>query len=140
MKLTRYTDYAIRVMVHLGSQDGRLSSIAEIAERYNISHSHLMKVVQELAASGFVETVRGRSGGLCLARPAKEISLGALVRQTEDNAPLIDCSTCLISPACGLPPILVEATHAFFAVLDKYTVADLLGKRRELRQLFEFDL
>jgi Rrf2 family nitric oxide-sensitive transcriptional repressor len=67
-------------MVHLGSQDGRLCSIAEIAERYNISHDHLMKVVQELAASGFVETMRARSGGLCLARPAKEISLGALVR------------------------------------------------------------
>lgn len=139
MKLTRYTDYAVRVMIHLGSHDGRLSSIAEIAQCYGISHSHLMKVVQDLAASGFVETVRGRSGGLRLARPAKEINLGTLVRHTEGHATLIDCSNCLIAPACGLPPILAEAMSAFFTVLSKYTVADLLGKRAALRRLFEFD-
>lgn len=139
MKLTRYTDYAVRVMIHLGIQDGQLSSIAEIAERYGISHNNLMKVVQDLAASGFVETVRGRNGGLRLARRAGEINLGALIRHTEGQTALLDCSGCLIAPACGLPPILAEAMRAFFAVLDKYTVADLLGKRRELRRLFGFE-
>ena len=136
MKLTRYTDYAMRVMIHLGTHDGELASIAGIARAYDISHPNLMKVVQDLGRTGYVETVRGRHGGVRLARPANQINLGELVRHTEAGFELVDCQGCLISPACGLPGILAEATRAFLGVLDKYTVADLLVRRSALRQLF----
>ncbi|ADH88498.1 transcriptional regulator, BadM/Rrf2 family [Ancylobacter novellus DSM 506] len=136
MKLTRYTDYAMRVMIHLGTHDDRLASIPEIARIYDLSHSNLMKVVQDLGHAGYVETVRGRHGGVRLARPADQINLGELVRHTEAGFDLVDCQGCLIAPACGLPGILAEATRAFLSVLDKYTVADLLGRRSALRQLF----
>lgn len=136
MKLTRYTDYAMRVMIHLGTRDGELASIAEIARLYELSHPNLMKVVQDLGHAGYVETVRGRHGGVRLARPADRISLGELVRHTEAGFQLVDCRDCVISPACGLPGILAEATRAFLGVLDKYTVADLLVRRSALRQLF----
>lgn len=135
MRFTRYTDYAIRVMVHLGIHRDGLSSIAEIARAYDISHNHLMKVVQDLAAAGFVEAVRGRKGGLRLGRPPEEINLGALVRHTECGFELIDCGTCAIRPACTLPGILADATRAFLAVLDGYTVADLLKRDDQLRAI-----
>ncbi len=140
MKLTRYTDYAMRVLMHLGTrddgQDGGLSSIAEIARAYDISQNHLMKVVQDLGRAGFVETVRGRHGGIRLGRKPEEINLGELVRHTEAGFDLVDCAHCLIAPACGLTGVLAEATRAFLAVLDKYTLAHLLDRRSQLRQLF----
>ncbi len=135
MKLTRYTDYALRVMIHLGVHRDGLCSIAEIARAYDISHNHLMKVVQDLAAAGFVEAVRGRNGGLRLGRAPEEINLGALVRHTECGFALVDCSNCAIRPACTLPAILAEATRAFIAVLDKYTVAELLNHRDQLQAI-----
>jgi Rrf2 family transcriptional regulator, nitric oxide-sensitive transcriptional repressor len=135
MRFTRYTDYAIRVMIHLGVHRDGLSSIAEIAHAYDISHNHLMKVAQDLAAAGFVEAVRGRNGGLRLGRPPEEINLGALVRHTECGFELVDCSVCAIRPACGLPAILREATRAFVTVLDQYTIADLLGRGDQLYAL-----
>ncbi len=136
MKLTRYTDYAMRVMIHLASHDGELSSIRQIAGVFDISQNHLMKVVQDLAAAGFVKAIRGRRGGLRLARPANEINLGKLLRHTEALTDLLDCSSCIIAPACALPPILTEATAAFVAVFDKYTVADLVDRRNQLRAMF----
>lgn len=136
MKLTRYSDYAVRVMIHLASHDGELSSILHIADVFDISQNHLMKVVQDLAAAGFVKAIRGRRGGLRLARPANEINLGKLLRHTEELTDLLDCSSCIIAPACGLPPILTEATAAFVAVFDKYTVADLVDRRSQLRAMF----
>jgi Rrf2 family transcriptional regulator, nitric oxide-sensitive transcriptional repressor len=136
MKLTRYTDYAVRVLIHLATRDDGLSSIAEIARLYDISQSHLMKVVQDLGHCGYIQTVRGRNGGIRMGRPAADINLGELVRHTEGGFDLVDCPNCMIAPACGLPPILAEATAAFIAVLDKYTVADLLGRRSRLRELF----
>lgn len=136
MKLSRYTDYSMRVLVHLGTRGEELASIAGIAELYGISHSHLMKVVQDLGAAGYVHTVRGRNGGIRLGRPPTQINLGQVVRHTEGQPALVDCSQCLIQPACGLPAILGEAMAAFFGVLDRYTLADLLGKRRALAQLF----
>ena len=136
MKLTRYTDYAMRVLMHLAARDEGLSSIAEVARVYGISQNHLMKVVQDLGKAGYVETVRGRSGGIRLGRPAGEINIGALVRHTEEWHELVDCSTCLIAGACVLPRVLDEATRAFLGVLDKYTLADLLDRRAGLRRLF----
>ncbi|WP_420138913.1 Rrf2 family transcriptional regulator [Sphingomonas sp.] len=137
MQLTRYTDYAIRVLLHVGARDeGSLSSIAEIATVYDISKSHLMKVVQDLGQAGFLATVRGRNGGLKLGRAADQISIGAIVRHTEQGFDLVDCSSCVIAPACGLPNILNEATRAFLDVLDRYTLADVLSRRADLRGLF----
>ena len=136
MKLTLYTDYAIRVVMQLAVGGERLSSIGEISQRYGISQNHLMKVVQDLGNAGYVETVRGRNGGIRLARDPAEINLGALIRHTESGFDLVDCPNCLIATACGLPNILAEATNAFLAALDKYTVADLIGRRSRLRDLF----
>jgi Rrf2 family nitric oxide-sensitive transcriptional repressor len=135
MKLTRYTDYALRVMIHLGLHDQGLESISEIARAYGISHNHLMKVVQDLGSAGYVETLRGRSGGIRLARPPAEINIGQLVRHTEQDFALVDCSSCTIAPACTLKGALAEATRAFLAVLDGYTVADLLHRPTQLREL-----
>ena len=135
MQLTRYTDYAIRIMLHVGSHD-ELSSIAQIADAYRISKNHLMKVVQHLGQGGFLETIRGRNGGLRLGRPPEEITLGQLVRHTEQGFTLVDCSTCLVAPACTVPRILGEATQAFLAVLDRYTVADILSRKVDMRNLF----
>lgn len=98
----------------------------------------MMKVVQDLANAEFLESVRGRNGGIRLARPASEINLGALLRHTEELADLIDCEGCRIAPACALPSVLSEATAAFVAVFDKYTLADLVGKRSALGDLLGF--
>lgn len=139
MQLTRYTDYAFRVLIHVGTRPaGELSSIAGIADVHQISRNHLMKVVQDLGRAGFLETVRGRNGGLRLGRPAAEINIGALVRHTEQGFSLVDCSTCLIASACALPRMLAQAMRAFLAVLDSYTLADLLQDRhQDFRALFE---
>lgn len=136
MKLTRYTDYAMRVMIHAASKEGELSSIREISETFRISQNHLMKVVQDLSNAGFVETVRGRHGGIRLAKLPENINLGSLLRHTETLSDLVDCSGCVIAPACSFPSIMNEATAAFIGVFEKYTLADLLGKKQALRLLF----
>jgi Rrf2 family nitric oxide-sensitive transcriptional repressor len=135
MQLTRYSDFSLRVLIYLAVETERLATIEEIARAYGISKAHLMKVVHQLGLCGFVETVRGRGGGLRLARPAQEIPLGAVVRATEGNLSLVECfdparSECAIEPACGLRPVLREALDAFLAVLDRYTLADLVARRR----------
>jgi Rrf2 family nitric oxide-sensitive transcriptional repressor len=140
MRLTRYTDYAIRVLLYLGAQPGKLSSISEIARAYGISQNHLMKVVHDLGKAGYVEGVRGRFGGIRLARPADKINVGTVVRLTEEGFELVECGTCVIAPACGLTGALDEALKAFMAVLDGYTLADLLKKRSKLVRLFEIEL
>ena len=136
MRLTRYTDYAMRVLLHLAARDDGLASIGEIARLYDISQNHLMKVVQDLGKAGFVRTVRGRGGGIALAMPADQVVVGQVVRHTEDGFHLVDCTACVIAPACSLPRVLNEATAAFIAVLDKYTLADLMDRRHQMRGLF----
>jgi Rrf2 family nitric oxide-sensitive transcriptional repressor len=137
MQLTRYTDYAIRILLHVGArEEGGLSSVQEIADIYGISKDHLKKIVQDLGQSGFLETVRGRKGGLRLGRSAHDIRIGDIVRRTESGFDLVDCSSCLVAPACTLPRILGEATRAFLDVLDRYSLADILERRVDLRRLF----
>ncbi|OWQ90557.1 Rrf2 family transcriptional regulator [Sphingopyxis witflariensis] len=135
MKLTLFTDYSMRALLHLGAHPDRLCSIAEVAGAFGISQNHLMKVVNQLARQGYVETVRGRLGGIRLGRPPEEINIGALVRDTEEGFDLADCGSCVIAPACGLTGVLGQALAAFMTVLDGYTLADLLVQRGELRQL-----
>jgi len=132
MRFTRYTDYALRVLIYLGLKPpGELSTIREIAQRYGISENHLMKVVHQLGGCGFIQTQRGRQGGLALARPPASINLGAVVRACEDDMRIVECfdsatNTCPIAPVCALPAPLAAALRAFLAVLDRYTLADML--------------
>lgn len=130
MKLKSYTDYALRVLMHLAARPDRLASISEIARTYRISHNHLMKVVHDLRKQGFLDAVRGRSGGVRLARPAEEISVGDVVRHTEGSFDLVDCGSCVIAPACALTAALHEARRAFMTVLDGYSLADLVAERQ----------
>ncbi len=136
MRLKSYTDYALRVLMHLAARPDRLASISEIARTYRISHNHLMKVVHDLRKQGYLDAVRGRSGGIRLARPAAEISVGDVVRHTEGTFDLVDCESCVIARACSLTGALHEARRAFMAVLDDYSLLDLVADRqRGLREL-----
>lgn len=137
MKLTLFTDYSMRVLLYLGARPDRLCSIGEVAQAYRISQNHLMKVVNQLARSGYVESVRGRAGGIRLGRPPEDINIGGLVRQTEEGFDLVDCGSCIIAPACGLTGVLKEALGAFLQVLDRYTLADLLTRRTDLALLLD---
>ncbi|MGE0666183.1 MAG: Rrf2 family transcriptional regulator [Sphingomonadales bacterium] len=135
MRLTLYTDYALRVLIHLALNDDRLCSIGEVSRTYDASHNHLMKVVNSLSNDGFIETVRGRSGGMRLARPADQIRVGDVVRRTEEGFQLADCSGCALSPACGLTGVLAEGMAAMMVVFDAYTIADLLTDKATMRRL-----
>lgn len=138
MKLADRTDYAFRVLMYLAASGGRLATAREIAARYGISRSHLTRVVWALGRAGFVETVRGKGGGLRLARPAEAIAVGAVARLMEKGIPLAECfpdgaGTCRIETCCALKGILGEAEAAFFAALDRYSVDDLVHGNGELR-------
>jgi Rrf2 family nitric oxide-sensitive transcriptional repressor len=140
VRLTVYTDYTIRLLIHLAVQGDRASTIQEVAQRYNISRNHLMKVASRAVQAGYIESTRGRGGGLRLARPASQIRLGEVLRFTEDDWDLVECfdpskNRCTIAKACGLRPILAEALDAYFAVLDRYTLADAARQRKPLVQL-----
>lgn len=144
MHLTRFTDYSLRVLMYLAVKGEQRSTIAEIAERFDISRNHLMKVVQDLNHHGYITSIRGKNGGLLLKRDPASISLGGLVRITERDLTLVECfgedNECIITPACRLKPILAEALNAFLDVLDHYTLADLLGSRRAgLIRLMQID-
>lgn len=140
MRLTTFTDYSLRVMIYLGLHGNRLATIGDIAAAYGVSKNHLMKVVHFLGQQGYVETQRGKSGGLRLARAPEDINLGKLVRASESNTLLLECfepesSRCKIEPVCALRGILGRSLQAFFAVLDEYTLADVLHNREQLANL-----
>lgn len=136
MKLTRYTDYALRVLMHLAARPDRLASIGEMARTYRISQNHLMKVVHDLRKAGFLDAVRGRAGGVRLARLPEDIRVGDVVRHTEGGFDLVDCESCVIARACSLTGALHQALAAFMDVLDNYTLADLVRERQDgLQQL-----
>ncbi len=142
MHLTLHADYSLRTLLYLAAHPDRIVSTQEVSEAYSISKNHLVRVVQTLGRHGFIEVRPGRSGGILLARPASEISLGQVFRVAEPDFNLVECferdkNTCPISPACGLKGVLYDAREAFLAVLDKYTVADLVKRsRRDLTDLF----
>ena len=143
MRLTLYTDYCLRVLMYLGLKENELATIKEIAERYDISKNHLMKVVYELNRMEYIETIRGKNGGMRLRRPPAEINLAELVRRTESDLAIVECfgpdNACRITPACALKHIIDDALTAFFDVLARYSLADLLGPRRELASLLSID-
>lgn len=130
MHITRYTDYSLRVLMYLAVQGDRLATIQEIADSYEISKNHLMKVVHQLNKKGYIETVRGKKGGMRLHMMPEEINVGILVRETEHDLSIVEChsskNACKISPVCGLQPVFKEALQAFLSVLDKYTLKDVM--------------
>jgi len=134
MQLTRFTDYALRVLIYLGAHPDRLSTISEVATSYLISKNHLMKVVNHLATFGYVDTTRGKGGGIKLARAPQLINIGAVVRDCEDNMDIVECfnpkqRTCPLLPSCALKSLLSEAKKNFMATLDDHSLRDLLGSQ-----------
>ena len=139
MRLTGYTDYTLRTLIYLALQPDRLATIADIAIAYDISANHLMKVVHQLSVAGDITTKRGRRGGLRLARPASAVNIGDVVRRTEPDMALVPCLAtaegCVIETRCVLQHVLNDALGAFLAVLDRYTLADLVAPRLALAEL-----
>ncbi|MCK7551073.1 MULTISPECIES: RrF2 family transcriptional regulator [Marinobacter] len=133
MHITRYTDYSIRVLIYLAVQGDRLTTIQEIADSYEISKNHLMKVVHQLNKKGYIETVRGKKGGMRLHMAPGDINMGILVRETEQDMSIVECfsskNACRIAPVCGLKSMFAEALDAFLRALDKYTLADIIQEQ-----------
>lgn len=127
MRLTRFSDYAVRVMLYLAANPDRLCSIAEIAKAYDISQNHLMKVVSDLSGQDYIRAQRGRNGGLRLAHDPADINVGRLIRHTEGQIDLVGCGDCKLAGACQLPDPLALALEAFFAVLERYSLRDVMG-------------
>ena len=140
MRLTRYTDYALRVLIYLGLRPDTLGSIGEMAERYGISENHLMKVVQQLGRAGYLKTTRGRGGGVRLGRAPETIRIGDVVRLTEEDFDIAECGSCVLGGACGLTSAFSRATAAFLAVLDQFTLADLVESGDSSRALMRLGI
>jgi Rrf2 family nitric oxide-sensitive transcriptional repressor len=144
MRLTSFTDYSLRVLIYLACQPGRRATIGEIAQAFDISENHLTKVVHFLGQRGWVATVRGKGGGLALGHDPAGIVVGEVVRQTEGEPMPAECfdadaSHCAISRVCRLQGVLREAAGAFQAVLDRYTLADLVHNRATLSRILLVD-
>lgn len=139
MRLTSFTDYTLRVLLHLAGNDGTQFTIQEMADLHRISKNHLMKVVCALGQAGFVETVRGRNGGFRLGRPAAAIRIGEVVRMAEADFNMAECfggggGNCAMGPDCGLKHVLARATAAYLEELDRHTLASLLSASRQSAQ------
>lgn len=139
MQLTRYTDFGIRTLMYLAIQPERetLFRIAEITEVFDLSPNHVSKIVHHLGKLGYLQTIRGKSGGFRLGMAPEQINVGELVRALENSLAPIDCSKpyCRLTPACQLKGVLAQAVNAYLAVLDRYTLADIVSNQQELRAL-----
>jgi Rrf2 family nitric oxide-sensitive transcriptional repressor len=144
MQLTLYTDYSLRVLIYLGIRPNHQATITEIAQSYKVSRNHLVKVVHNLGAMGYITTSRGRGGGMVLAMAPELINIGELVRKTEPDFDLVECfdeetNTCPIAPACALIRALKVARKAFLEVLDQYTLAAVVNNRADLAIYLKID-
>jgi Rrf2 family nitric oxide-sensitive transcriptional repressor len=142
MQLTAFTDYALRTLMGLGAVAPEKLTMGQLSDAYGISVHHLLKVVNELAAHGYVETIRGKSGGARLAKSPAEIRIGTVVRQMEPEFGVVPClrtgeAPCVIAPVCRLKRVLASATDRFLDELDQHTLADLLEPRRQLQRLLK---
>lgn len=154
MRLTNYSDYALRTLMYLAAlpDSDSLATIGDIASSYQISKSHLTKVIHQLAQLGFINSTRGKNGGIRLGLPAAQINLGAVIRQTEPDFAIVPCfesttelsttndnmrtgAACVIQPVCRLQGVFNEATQAFIAVMDGYTLADITQNKVELWEI-----
>ena len=144
MRLTRQTNYAIRILMYCAANDGQLSRIPEIAAAYSVSELFLFKILQPLVEHGLVTTVRGRNGGVKLGRPATDISLFDVVRVTEENFAMAECfendaADCPLIDSCGVNAALREALNAFFAVLMRHSIDEIVKSRTNINQLLGID-
>ena len=143
MRFTLYTDFALRTLIQVALNEGNLTTINDISRSFGISRQHLMKVVSNLGERGYLDTVRGRGGGIRLRRPPRDINIGQVVRETEDKLDVIGClgqrDYCPIERVCVLRGVLHDAIQAFLAVLDGYTLADLIKPQRALSSLLLLD-
>jgi Rrf2 family nitric oxide-sensitive transcriptional repressor len=140
MKLTAFTDYSLRVLMYLSADPTQRATIAEIAAAFDISENHLVKVVHFLGKQGWIETLRGKGGGIQLAMAPDAINVGRVVRDTEGSALPAECflpegGECILTPVCRLKNVLAEAVKAFYFVLDKYTLADISKNRQALAKV-----
>ena len=140
MRLTRFTDYALRTLIYVGVRHPELCSIKDVGERYGVSQNHLTKIVHGLGRAGYLETVRGRGGGIRLGMEPSQINIGEVVRRTEPDFQIVECfgpetGTCCIEPVCALGPILEEAMAQFMSVLDRHTLEDLIASKKLLAEL-----
>lgn len=135
MRLTNFSDYALRLLMYAAAQKDRLITIEEASEVYGISRAHLMKIANTLTRAGYLKAVRGRSGGLELAKRPEKIGLGDVIRMTEPDFALVECLSsgdqCIITSRCRLRGVLKEALEAFVETLDRYTLADLMLKPKD---------
>lgn len=144
MRMTFHTDYALRMLVYVAMRPDEICTVNEVAETYGLSRNHLLKVARNLSRLGYIETMRGRSGGIRLGVAAENINIGALVRATEEDFSVVECMQqseggCIISPACKLKGMFSEALEAYLAVLHKYTLADAMRNRTMLGTLLGID-
>jgi Rrf2 family nitric oxide-sensitive transcriptional repressor len=133
MRLTSYTDYALRTLMYLATHRDQLVTVQEIADFHGIAKNHLTKVVHQLGLMGMVNTIRGRNGGLRLGREPRDINIGEVVRQTETDFYMAECfdasnGSCMLSQACALKGVLSSATNAYLKVLDGATLESVLRK------------
>ncbi|MBI1622589.1 Rrf2 family transcriptional regulator [Aquamicrobium zhengzhouense] len=140
MRMTLHTDYALRMLIYVAMRPDGCCTVHDVAETYGLSRNHLLKVAQTLNKLGYIMTVRGRTGGIRLARSPAQINVGALVRAVEEDFSLVEClqqsgGACVISPACMLKSMFSEALTAYLSVLDKYTLADAVRNRTALATL-----
>ena len=139
MRLTLHTDFALRVLIQVGLNGGKLTTISDVAASFDISKQHLMKVVNDLSQKGYLDTLRGRNGGIRLLRDPRDINIGKVVRDTEDKLSVVGClerrGYCRIERVCVLRGALRDATAAFLEVLDCYTLADLIKPHKALSSL-----
>lgn len=140
MQLTQFTDYSLRSLIYIAVKH-ELCTITEIATAHRISQNHLTKIIHNLAKLKMIETVRGKNGGVKLAKNPKDIHLKKLILELEPHFDLVPCfniekQNCVISPSCQLKHILQEAQKAFFMVLDQYTLADILRNEKDLKKIF----
>ncbi|MDX1518996.1 MAG: Rrf2 family transcriptional regulator [Gammaproteobacteria bacterium] len=137
MHLTRHTDYSLRVLIYLALRPDKLSNVASIAGSFNVSRNHLVKVVHNLSRLGYIKSIRGHGGGIQLCADPDRVTVGEIVRQTEQSLEVINCQQpeCPILPACKLKGALGQATNAFLDVLDDYTLADLVRQKNRLGKL-----
>ncbi|MCT7654964.1 Rrf2 family transcriptional regulator [Oceanimonas sp. NS1] len=139
MKLTTYTDFGLRALMYLATLPrGELTSVARVSALYDVSRNHMVKVINQLAREGYVEALRGKNGGIRLARAPRDINAGKVIRLLEHNLRGIDCGSpaCPLVPACRLRDALAEAMEAFLQVMEGYTLADLVDNRKELMVIF----
>lgn len=142
MRLTQYSNYALRTLMFANLHSDRLCQCQEVADAFNISKAHLVKCVHQLGQWGFIQSVRGRNGGFRLARPAEDITVGAVIRKTEDTLELVECfnsetNTCPLITQCKLNLVLMRAMKRFMEEMDQVTIADITANQRSLLNLLK---